>query len=97
MARESEDQMAQESVETTTEMSQPVIIDLGKQKPKSIKALKEGEGPVWQEVLEVMEEVKEMLGEEADGKILIPVVMIYQEKPKRRRLNVNRLLFPLSN
>lgn len=97
--------MVQESVKTkpetitdaTTEMTQPVIIDLGKQKAKSLKALKEGQGPVWDEVLAVVEEVKEMLGQEASGKVLVPVVMIYQEKPKRRRLNVNRLLFPLRN
>ena len=89
--------MAEETAETTTEMTQPVIIDLGKHKPKAVKELKAGEGDLWAEVLDVVEEVKEMLGEEAEGKVLIPVVLLYERKPKRQRRNINRLLFPLSS
>ena len=81
-----------ETVEMLTEMTQPVVIDLGKQKSRDIKDLKKGEGKLWDEVLDVVEEVKDMLGEEADGKVLVPVVMIYQQKPKRQRLN--KALFP---
>ena len=87
--------MANETTATTTEMTQPVIIDLGKQRSKSIKALKNGEGDLWDEVLEVAEEVKEMLGAEAEGKVLIPVIMLYQEKPGRRRIDLEKLIFPL--
>ena len=87
--------MANETAATATEMTQPVIIDLGKQRSKSIKALKNGEGDLWDEVLEVAEEVKEMLGAEAEGKVLIPVIMLYQEKPGRRRLDLEKLIFPL--
>ena len=87
--------MANETVATTTEMTQPVIIDLGKQRSKSIKALKNGDGDLWDEVLEVAEEVKEMLGAEAEGKVLIPVIMLYQEKVGRRRLDLEKLIFPL--
>jgi hypothetical protein len=86
--------MAEEAV-TSTEMTQPVIIDLGKQRSKSIKELKNGEGELWNEVLEVADEVKEMLGAEAEGKILIPVIMLYQEKLGRRRIDLEKLLFPL--
>jgi hypothetical protein len=89
--------MAEEAVVTTTEMTQPIIIYLGKQKPKAVKALKDGEGDLWTEVLDVVEEVKEMLGTEAEGKMLVPVVLIYERKPKRRVANLNRLLFPLSS
>jgi hypothetical protein len=81
-----------ETVETLTEMTQPVIIDLGKQKSRDLKDLKKGEGKLWDEVLDVVEEVKDMLGEEADGKVLVPIVMLYQQKPKRQRLN--KALFP---
>lgn len=90
----------EETVESTavenseTEMTQPVIIDLGKQKAGRLKALKNGEGKLWEEVLVVVEEVKEMLGEEADGKILVPVVLIYQEKPKRQPQRLERMIFP---
>ena len=87
--------MAEESVGIATEMTQPVIIDLGKQRPKALTDLKKGDGKLWDEVLDVIEEVKEMLGAEADGKVLIPVVMLYEEKPRRRRLDLDKILFPL--
>lgn len=81
--------------ETSTEMTQPIIIDLGKQKRSALKELKEGEGELWEEIFEVVEEVKDMLGSEVEGKVLIPIVMLYQKKSKRRRLNMERILFPL--
>jgi len=84
--------MTDESVEKPAEMTQPVVIDLGKQKSKNIKELKDGEGKLWVDVLAVVEEVKEMLGEDANGKLIIPVVLIYQQRPKTRRLD--RLIFP---
>ena len=87
--------MAEESAKTSAEMTQPVIIDLGKQRSKSIRELKKGEGKLWEEVLEVADEVKEMLGAEAEGKVLIPVIMLYQEKAGRRRIDLEKLIFPL--
>ena len=87
--------MVAENVKSSTEMTQPVIIDLGKQRGRGLKDLKQGEGKLWDEVLEVAEEVKEMLGAEAEGKILVPIVMLYQEKSGRRRLDLDKILFPL--
>ena len=87
--------MAEETTAAPTEMTQPVIIDLGKQRSKSIKALKNGEGELWNEILEVADEVKEMLGAEAEGKVLIPVIMLYQEKLGRRRIDLEKLIFPM--
>ena len=84
--------MTDETPEKSTEMTQPIIIDLGKQKAKALKALKDGEGKLWEDVLTVVEEVKEMLGEEAEGKVIIPVVMVYEKKTKRQRLD--KLIFP---
>ncbi len=83
-----------ETAEASTEMTQPVIIDLGGQKSKAIKELKEGEGELWEEVFDVIDEVKDMLGAEADGKVLIPVIMLY-EKKQSRRLDLDKILFPL--
>lgn len=83
-----------EKAEASTEMTQPVIIDLGGQKSKYIKELKEGQGKLWDEVFDVIDEVKEMLGTEADGKVLVPVVMIYQ-KTTRQGLDLDKILFPL--
>jgi hypothetical protein len=87
--------VVKEEMAASTEMTQPVIIDLGKQRSKLIKELKKGEGELWDEILEVADEVKEMLGAEAEGKILIPVVMLYQEKLGRRRIDLEKLIFPL--
>ena len=87
--------MAEESAKTSAEMTQPVIIDLGKQRPRALKDLKKGEGKLWDEVLDVSEEVKDMLGKEAEGKVFVPIVMLYQEKSGRRRLDLDKIIFPL--
>ncbi|MBI3153474.1 MAG: hypothetical protein HYZ21_15180 [Chloroflexi bacterium] len=87
--------MAEETIVASAEMTQPVIIDLGKQKARVLKELKKGEGKLWAEVVDVVEEVKDMLGAEADGKVLVPIVMLYQEKSTRRRLDLDKILFPL--
>ena len=87
--------MVKEAMATSTEMTQPVIIDLGKQRSKLIRELKKGEGELWEEVLEVADEVKDMLGAEAEGKVLIPIIMLYQEKAGRRRVDLEKLIFPL--
>jgi hypothetical protein len=85
--------VVEETGEETTQMTQPIIIDLGKKRSKAIKAMKRGEGKLWDEVLDVVEEVKEMLDEDVDGKVIVPVVLVFEKKPKRQRLN--KKLFPL--
>ena len=87
--------MTDATVNTSTEMTQPVIIDLGKQKNRTLKNLKKGKGKLWGEVLDVVEEVKDMVGTEAEGKVLVPVVLIYREKRQRKRPNLRRMLSPL--
>jgi hypothetical protein len=88
--REYEDEMEEAAVEVT----QPIIIDLGKQRRKHIKRLKRGRGKLWDEVVDVLEEVSVQLGEEAQDKILVPVVMVYRKKKKKgKRVN---LLFPFA-
>jgi hypothetical protein len=76
----------------STDMTEPIIIDLGKQKAGSIKELKKGEGKLWDEVFTVVDEVKTKLGEDASGKVLVPVVIVYRAKPKRKRRN--NMFFP---
>lgn len=87
--------MAEETKKVSAEMTQPVIIDLGKTRAKSLRELKEGEGKLWDEVLDVAEEVKEMLGAEAEGKVFIPIIMLYQKRSRRRRLDLDKIIFPL--
>jgi hypothetical protein len=95
MATLSSDPATDTSAETNSEMTQPIIVDLGKQKASKLQALKEGEGELWDEVLDVLEEVKEVLGKEADGKLMVPVVIIYEKKQRVRRLE--DMLFPLAD
>ena len=66
----------------------PIIIDLGKAKRKRIKALKRGRGKLMEEVTcalnEASDDIRSRLGEEAANGPLIPVVLIYRKKRKRR-------------
>jgi hypothetical protein len=91
---EENDIMTEEALEPTTadlEVTQPIFIDLGKQGPKRIKALKKGTGKLWGEVADVLKEVKGSLGSEAEGKILVPVILVYRKQPRRSR----RTIFPM--
>jgi len=59
----------------------PIVVDLGKEKSKTLKALKNGEGKLMEDVARVVEEVRAKSPELA-GKELVPVVIIYRKKPK---------------
>jgi hypothetical protein len=61
----------------------PVVLDLGKEKSKNLRALKNGEGPIMDDVARVLGEVRERSSELA-GKELVPVVIIYRKRPKRK-------------
>ena len=95
MSAKKEEAAVMETAEETTEMTQPIIVDLGKQKVSRLKDLKAGEGELWDEVLDVVDEVKDMLGEEAGGKTMIPIILIYEKKRLRPRLE--KVLFPLAD
>ena len=67
----------------------PVVVDLGKQKSKTLRALKNGEGPLMQDATRVLEEVRAKSPELA-SKEVVPMVIIYRKKPKRK----SRGMFP---
>ncbi|MEO8396459.1 MAG: hypothetical protein ABI700_25925 [Chloroflexota bacterium] len=69
----------------SAEVTAPIIVSLGKKKRKAIKQLKRGKGSVMTEVMDVIDQVQETLGTQAEGKILVPVVVIYQRKERRFR------------
>jgi hypothetical protein len=68
----------------------PVVVDLGKEKSKTLRALKNGEGPLMHDVARVLEEVRAKSTELA-SKELVPVVIIYRKKPRRK----NRSMLPM--
>jgi hypothetical protein len=61
----------------------PVVLDLGKTKKKFIRELKRGEGKLMEDVAEAVEAVRSNLSSEMDGKILVPVVIVYQRKTRK--------------
>ena len=63
----------------------PVVLDLGKTKKKLIRALKNGEGRLMEDVAEAVEAVRNNLSPELEGKTLIPVVIVYERKVARKR------------
>jgi hypothetical protein len=68
------------------EVTEPIIINMGKQKRKRIKRLLSGRGKLWNEVEGVIEEVGTQLGEEIEGKTIVPLIIVYRRRPKRRRM-----------
>ncbi len=74
----------------------PIIIDLGKEKKKRIRDLKRGRGRLMAEVAAVLNDARATLGDNADGKQIVPVILIYKKKRKKGRKDWGgRSLFPL--
>jgi hypothetical protein len=67
------------------EIITPIIVSLGKKKKKALKRLKRGEGRAMDEIMDVVEQVQTNLGDQAAGKIIVPVVVIYRKKERRFR------------
>ena len=67
------------------QMSRPVIYDLGKTRQRQIKDLKRHRGKLVNEVNEVVEQVRAALREAGSDKQIVPVVIIYRRKAKKRR------------
>lgn len=80
-----EDEVQSGDKEIEFDVTDPIIINLGKQKKKRIKNLLKGRGKLWAEVEGVIEEVGLLVENELDGKTIVPLVVIYKETPKKRR------------
>jgi hypothetical protein len=59
----------------------PLILDVGKQKQKRIKQLKRGEGFLREKIDAAVREAQARAG---STKAIIPIVVLYREKEKRR-------------
>lgn len=64
-------------------VSTPFVVDMGKEKRRRIRKLKRGRGRLAEEVDDIVTTFKDSLGEKADGKEFVPVVVIYRRKRKR--------------
>lgn len=74
-----------ESEEKKVEITEPIIVNLGKQKRKSIRRLMKGRGKLWSDVDSVIDEASTMLGDELEGKTILPIILVYRRSPKRKR------------
>ena len=63
----------------------PIVIDCGKMRRKRIKQLRRGRGRLMDEVRQVVGEIRARLGEEAQDKEFIPIVLVYRKKSNRER------------
>ena len=61
-----------------------IVIDLGRRSKKAIKRLKRGEGRLVHEVNQAVDQVRATLPETDKNKQIIPVVIVYRKKGKRK-------------
>ena len=66
------------------EATVPIVVELGKQRKRRIRDLKRGRGKLMDEVADVIDQVKTDLGDEAAGKVVVPIVVVYRKKSKRK-------------
>ena len=69
---------------TSSAPARPVVVDLGKRKRRLVKELREGRGPLVDEVLETVRQVRTELGEDPD-RGQTPIVVLYERRKKRKR------------
>lgn len=67
------------------DVAAPVLVDVGKRRTKHLRQLARREGPLVAEVNGVIEQVRTELAGELAGKTLVPLVIIYRKKSRRRR------------
>jgi hypothetical protein len=66
-------------------MNAPIILEVGKTKKRNIRDMERGQGKILADLQEAMVEVTATLGADAEGKQLVPVVLVYRRKQKKRR------------
>jgi hypothetical protein len=66
-------------------MNAPIILEVGKTKKRNIRDMERGQGKILADLQEAMVEVTATLGADAEGKQLVPVVLVYRRKGKKRR------------
>ena len=80
------------SLERHADRVAPIVVDLGKKRRRAIKALIRGEGRLLDEVEQVTGEIRAELGKDAEAAEIVPIVLVYRRKTKRRRGGLAGLL-----
>jgi Family of unknown function (DUF6200) len=75
--------MQLEDRQATARVAAPIVVSLGKESRKRIRRLKRGRGKLMTEVEHVMDQVRANFGEHAEGKVFVPVVLVYRRKQRR--------------
>lgn len=63
----------------------PFVVDLGKARRSAVRKLKQGRGRLMEEAQDVIDEVRAGLGGEGEGKEIVPIIMVYRKKNKKKR------------
>jgi hypothetical protein len=63
----------------------PIVLDVGRTSRRNIRQLSQGCGKLTGEVQDALTDVTASLGDEAEGKQLVPVILVYRKKSRRRR------------
>lgn len=71
----------------------PIVLDMGKVGRKKIRELKkEGKGEMLNDVNEAIEHARAQLGPVLASKSLLPVVLVYEKKPRKKKKGLINLL-----
>ena len=76
----------QTDIKPEVEVTEPIIINMRKQPKKRIKKLLKGRGKLWDEVVDVIDEVRIILGDEIEGNTILPIILVYGKKTKKKRM-----------
>lgn len=63
---------------------QPIVLDMGKARTKRLKEIYKGEGKLTDQIHDAIQQVRASFGADAHAEF-VPVVLIYRNKPKKRR------------
>jgi hypothetical protein len=62
----------------------PIVVDLGTASRKAIRQLKRGQGTLLATADDVVADLREQLGPDADDKEFVPIVVVYSRKSRRQ-------------
>ncbi len=72
----------------------PFVVDLGKARRAQVRKLKQGRGRLMEEAQDVIDEVRAGLGAEGNGKEIVPIIMVYRKKNRRKGRKGGFSIFP---